>query len=282
MPKHTKGGISMTDAKNWAFTAPMSRCDVHTLIELLDKWCSFWVFGIEVGADGYEHFQGHLTAKVGKELATLRNQFKDACDCIHFSKCADVAGSIAYCKKTGNWISSEDGPIRRFAEMELWEWQDKAEMYFQQQDDRRILVIVDEDGCKGKSAFGKYLEATHQADVCPVTDGDASNYIEYCLNHPCTGYVFDIPRADSVKTKKAMWRAIEQIKNGCLYDRRYTSRKKWIEPPKIIVFANEEPPYDALSTDRWVVCYIDTHWGSKEDAPLMPLQVGDQRAMSEI
>lgn len=267
----------MTDKKWYDGTAPKSRCDLDLLIELSDKYADEWCIGIETGADGYEHFQCRWRFKVGKELATVRNQFAPACDCIHFS--GTHVRDFEYCKKGGNYICSWDKAIRKFAFIELWQWQEQAQSYLNQQDDRKILVIVDEQGCRGKSAFGKYLEATHQADVCPVTDGEASNYLEYCLNHPSKGYVFDIPRADSIKSKKAMWRAIESIKNGCLYDRRYTSRKQWIEPPKIIVFANEEPPYETLSMDRWVVCTIDEHWGkSNEDYPLMPLQVGEARA----
>lgn len=66
---------------------------------------------------------------------------------------------------------------------------------------------------------------------------------------PSKGYVIDLPRADG-KAKKPMWSAIEQIKDGYLYDKRYNWREKWIEPPKIMVFCNDFNASD-LSTDRW-------------------------------
>ena len=74
------------------------------------------------------------------------------------------------------------------------------------------------------------------------------------MNHPAKGYIFDVPRCDTIKGKKNMWKAIEQIKNGLLYDRRYTSRKMWIDPPKIHMFSNELPDRENLSADRWNVC----------------------------
>ena len=72
------------------------------------------------------------------------------------------------------------------------------------------------------------------------------------MNHPAKGYIFDVPRCDTIKGKKNMWKAIEQIKNGLLYDRRYTSRKMWIDPK--ILCSNELPDRENLSADRWNVC----------------------------
>lgn len=241
----------MTDPKWWDATFPKNKCNFEKLIEIADAQCERYAIGDEVGEGGYEHYQARFVFKVGKELATIRNQFAQACDCGHWSK--THVRDFEYVKKEGKFYCSWEGALRKFAMLELRYWQEQAQAQWDTQGEREIDVIWDEDGNKGKSYFSKYMEATHQADVCPVTDGDASNYIEYCLNHPAKGYIFDVPRADTIKTKKAMWRAIEQIKNGLLYDRRYTSRKMWIEPPRIMVFSNELPDWDVLSPDRWRV-----------------------------
>lgn len=241
----------MTDAKWWDGTFPKAKTDMDELIRISDELCDRYVIGDEIGEGGYEHLQCRFVFKVGKELATLRNQYAKACDCAHWSK--THVRNFEYVKKEGKFYCSWEGALRKFSMLELNGWQSQAQEFWRNEGEREIYVIWDEVGGKGKTYFSKYMEATHQADVCPVTDGDASNYIEYCLNHPAKGYIFDVPRADTIKTKKAMWRAIEQIKNGLLYDRRYTSRKMWIEPPKILVFSNELPDFSVLSHDRWRV-----------------------------
>lgn len=241
----------MTDVKWWDLTAPKDKTDFDTLVARCEQYCDRFAIGDEVGEGGYAHYQCRMVMKAPKELATVRNQFAGADGNGHWTKTS--VRDFEYVKKGGKFYCSWEGALRKFAMLELNEWQAQCQEFWNNQSEREIYVVVDEDGNKGKSWFSKYMEATHQADVCPVTDGDASNYIEYCLNHPAKGYIFDVPRADTIKTKKAMWRAIEQIKNGLLYDRRYTSRKMWIEPPKILVFANEGPEWSVLSEDRWRV-----------------------------
>lgn len=250
----SKRNDRMTDAKWWDFTFSLDRMkDSEQMIQdRLDDLCDRWAYGRETGKNtGYAHLQGRCVFKVGKELATIKNQLEDVLPTAHWSK--THVRDFAYTEKEGDFVRSWEKALRKFAAISLLEWQEQTLDLLTMQSERQVLCIVNESGNIGKSWLSKFLEATHRADVCPVTDGDASNYLEYCLNHPSKGYVFDVPKADSIKSKKAMWRAIEQIKNGCLYDRRYTSRKLWIDPPRVVIFTNEYPPVDTLSADRWQV-----------------------------
>lgn len=249
----------MTAPKWWDFTVPKDKWTIDELIQRLDEnGADRYAIGDEVGSTGYAHFQGRVVFKVGKEISTV-------CNLLGFRRGLgpdmDRWGNVSpthvrnfeYVKKEGKFYCSWEGALRKFTRIELLQWQSECEKLIHQQSERQVLCIVNESGNIGKTWLAKYLEATHQADVCPVSDGDASNYLEYCCKHPAKGYVFDVPKADSIKSKKAMWRAIEQVKNGLLYDRRYTSEKMWIEPPKIVIFTNEYPPVDTLSADRWQV-----------------------------
>lgn len=250
----------MTDVKWWDFTCPEDKAGTDDgIMTLLDELCERWAYGHEVGADGYRHIQGRVVFKKAKELATVRNQTEVVLPTAHWTKTS--VRNFDYVEKEGNFVRSWEKVLRKYACLELNLWEQQLLQDLADQNDRQITVVIDEKGGRGKSTFSRYLEATHQMDVCPVTDGDACNYIEYCQKHPFKGYVFDIPRSDTIKTKKAMWRAIEQVKNGCLYDRRYTSTKTWIDPPKILIFANEEPPLEALTGDRWRVYYFNDTWG---------------------
>ena len=243
----------MTDAKWWDATIPKNNVDLEGLIETAEKLCDRFVIGDEVGENGYEHLQCRFVFKSGKELATLRNQFQAVAPTAHWSK--THVRDFDYVKKEGRFFCSWEKALRKYALIELNDWQTQAQELWRNQNDRQVMVIQG-NGNDGKTWFAKYMEATHQADVCPVTDGDPSNYIEYCQKHPAKGYIFDVPKSDTIKEKKNMWRAIEQIKNGLLYDRRYTSTKTWIDPPRIIVFANDVPNREALTADRWQIFAI--------------------------
>ena len=72
-----------------------------------------------------------------------------------------------------------------------------------------------------------------------------------------------MPRTESVNNKKGMWSAIEQLKNGYLYDKRYNYRDMWIEPPTVAVFTNELPETGYLSKDRWRISTIE-QWGDEQ------------------
>lgn len=271
----------MTDPKWYDLTIKASSVELEKLMVCLDENCDRYVIGIETGEGGYQHYQTRIVCKVAKALATVRNMIEAYCP--NWEGWATPTSrngrNFDYCEKEGNFIRSWEKVLRKWATIELRYWQEQAVADLTVQSDREILVICDFEGNRGKSVLAKHLEVTHVADVCPVTDGDASNYLEYCLNHPAKGYVFDIPKADSIKSKKAMWRAVEQIKNGLLYDRRYTSRKVWIEPPKIIIFTNEYPPLGMLSGDRWKVRKIFET--AIEEPHLVPVSADEIRAWEE-
>ena len=50
--------------------------------------------------------------------------------------------------------------------------------------------------------------------------------------------------------------AIEKIKNGYYMCSKYESKPIIRNPPHIIIMANFEPDYEALSKDRWIVIAI--------------------------
>lgn len=268
----------MTDPRWWDCTfSKACGWTREKVIEMAEPLCKRFVVGDEIGAGGYEHLQARFEFKTGKELATVQNQFyRVDCD----PELKKYAGhwtvthtkNFDYVEKEGNYYRSWEKCISKWANIKLRPWQEQAEYELIAQGDRCVSVIVDVKGNHGKSWLGKYLEANHKADYCPVNSGEAKDYVAYCLQYKARAYVFDIPRADTIKDKKQMWKAIESIKNGCLYDGRYSPRKEWIDPPAILVFANEEPPYECMSADRWRVWTIDDSWG---EGQLMPIPEGE-------
>lgn len=163
-----------------------------------------------------------------------------------------------YEEKDGNFIRWPESPIMKFKDLgPLYFWEQVVLKELENQDDRKILVVLDTTGKGGKTTFSKHLEAKGEMDVCPVVSDEYNDYTGYCMEFPAKGYIFDIPRASSIKRRCAMWSGIEKIKDGLLYEKRYKPRKKWIDPPKVLIFTNEpEIPYEMLSADRWVVIDI--------------------------
>lgn len=244
----------MTAPKWYDFTQKKAEIKLPQLIDALNQMkVDKFVIGEEIGKDGYEHYQGRVQFKkpyTMNELVSFNHKWGITA---HWSPTSANCHDFDYCMKEGKFYRSWEGALAKYHDLELRDWQKLAVGALGASNDRNIIVIIDKEGGNGKSTLGKYLEVNHILDYCPVNSGEAGEYVAYCLGYQAKGYLFDIPRCDTIKDKKQMWKAIEQIKNGCLYDGRYSPRKVWIEPPMVMVFTNDIPPLNHLSIDRWVI-----------------------------
>lgn len=241
----------MTEPKWWDFTASKKKgASREKVLEILEPISDRFCVGDEVGTTtGYEHLQGRVVFKIGKDETTVHNLFPKEWG-THWSQ--THVRDFEYCKKEGNFYCSWEKTISKWANIELLPWQHAMIEDLDDQNDREITVVVDTEGNHGKTWFAKFCVATHRATYVPPLQ-DAQDFMAFAMAKPDKAYVFDMPRSESIKQRKGMWSAIEQIKNGYLYDKRYQFRDMWIDPPKIIVFCNEAPDLDELSSDRWRV-----------------------------
>lgn len=254
----------MTDPKWWDLTIPRDdNPNIEILISALDEMAERYVIGEEIGDGGYKHWQIRAVMKVPKVMATVRNQLeKYNIWGTWATPTSDNGRNFNYTEKEGKFFRSWEKALRSFATLELREWQAQIEELIKHQNERQCMVIYDPAGNHGKTYFSKYMQATHQAQYVPPM-GDAMDLMAFAMEKPYKAYIFDMPRSESVKQKKGMWSAIEQIKNGYLYDKRYKFRDAWITPPKVLVFCNEVPDLDALSADRWQLLTLsDTPMGT--------------------
>lgn len=228
--------------------------DIESLKDCIRKIAERFVIGEEVGESGYEHYQ-------------IRMVLKEPTEQDHMIKMWGPFGHVSpthvrdfkYCEKEGKFYRSWEEALNKFAFIELLPWQEQAVDVFKKQTDREIMVIVDEKGNHGKSWLAKHMHVTRMARYAPVMD-NAQDIISYAMACPSAGYIFDVPKSDSVKINKGIWSAIETIKNGHLYDKRYHYQEMWIDPPKILIFTNEFPPIEKLSGDRWKIFTME-NWG---------------------
>lgn len=229
-----KDPITDKDLQNW-------------LYKEFSQICERFVIGNETGEEGYAHFQCRIVLK--------KDTWKPQ-DLLLWAQYNGIGGhwsptkvrNFEYVEKEGEYIRSWEEPLKEYVTITPNLWQIIALDQWKKQNDRQILCIIDTKGGHGKTFLRKHLVATHQAQFIPPME-KAEDIMAVAMAKPSKGYVIDLPRADG-KAKKPMWSAIEQIKDGYLYDKRYNWREKWIAPPKIMVFCNDFNASD-LSTDRW-------------------------------
>lgn len=252
----------MTEPKWWDFTASKAKGNTRAkVIAVLAQLCERFAVGDEVGEGGYQHLQGRCVFKVGKDLKTLINMK------LGWDWSPTHVRDFNYVLKEGNYYCSWEGPIAKWANIELRPWQSACKQRLEMQDERTVMVVVDEQGGLGKTSLARYMVATHQAVYCPPMQ-DAQDFMAFAMAKPAKAYIFDMPRTESAKQKVGMWSAIEQIKNGYLYDKRYHFSDMWIEPPKVLVFTNEKPPLDNLSADRWDLWGLYDYYGTVQFYPM--------------
>lgn len=217
-----------------------------------------WVIGFEIGKDGYRHLQGRVRVSQGKLDGF--EAIKKYLPLAHIEDCSDT---WEYERKSGHFLTSEDTAEIRAVRFGKLRWQQQLWMNnLNKQDSRGIDVIFDENGNHGKSWFVNWLYETGQGFYCPPTIDTVKGLIQWIAS----GYngegiiAIDIPR--SWKWSDQLYVAIESIKDGLVYDTRYSSKLRNIRGVKVIVFCNEMPKVAKLSMDRWNIFTCDPLMGA--------------------
>lgn len=247
----------------WVFTLPFFDVDppeLHRLLHTIsDKFIFQHEFAKGAGGPGYEHYQGAFLVRKEQWPNGLRlSQVKDLLGLPHMHLEAMRGSwqqSIAYCSKKdetyveGPWdenhIFIEKAKITQHWQFNLLD-ELKGEV-----DPRKIKVIVDTVGGKGKTQFSLYMYDHHDALVFPYgqTKDIASVFAKRIDDHRPPKYViFDIPRTNEDFVN---WQAIESIKNGFMFASKYNSRLLRFPVPHVVVFTNQRPDENKLSADRW-------------------------------
>lgn len=232
--------------QTWMMTGPRT---IHKrVIQELFKECDVkkYIIAKETGRNGYEHWQIRCSAS--------RPDFYDYCHDreprFHIEKAN--TDSQDYERKDGNFISSEDTvEILKVRFGQPNESQKKILMNLRKQGDREIDVYYDPIGSRGKSWLGIYLWEHGDALVVPrysCTPEKLSSFV--CSAYRGEPYIIiDIPRAS--KPTQALYEAMEEIKDGLVFDPRYSGKTRNVRGAKIAVFTNHKLDLKQLSDDRW-------------------------------
>lgn len=188
---------------------------------------------------------------------TLHNMLKDMIDNKEIDKTDRLY--IVNRKKLKETLIEirEDEIIKGLKEQEkdiiLREWQQSLLLELSRQTDREILWIWDYEGNNGKSFMAQYLWSKGYFRATGKTSTE--HLAKMILNMPKypDGICYDIPKSSIGEDGKphVSYSSMENAKNGYLFSGRYEGVSTYINPLKVLVFANCQPDFSKMSKDRW-------------------------------
>lgn len=259
----------VSPAKNWCFTFnnPNEHLIVPENYDLCEYFCGLlkdrnlkYIFQMEKGGkEGTIHLQGYIQAekKIRPSSLNLPKQ-------IHWEKSRGTKEqNIDYCSKGETAIKGtqfSNMPIERKPNIlkteQLRPWQNNIRKICDTEpDDRTINWIYDLEGGKGKTALCKYIIKNYNATL---VNGSTKDSIYGIVQHKeATGLYPDIILWNLPRSQKGVsYSAIEQIKDGIFYNKKYESKMILMACPHIFIFANYLPNEEELTEDRWNIIYL--------------------------
>lgn len=230
----------------YILTAPRDKVHKRAIKEFIKMHdVHKWIYAKETGQGGYEHWQ--IRFYTSASFDELKGAFPEA----HIEQSTEWSD---YERKEANFVCSEDtSDILRCRYGKLRENQRKILREIKQQSDRGICTVFDPSGCSGKSFLCRWLYERNIGFYVPPTVRNTQGIIQYVAS----GYrgqriiVIDIPR--SSRWTNELFEGIEAIKDGLVYDTRYSAKMRDIWGVKILVMTNSMPKLNKLSKDRWTI-----------------------------
>lgn len=123
---------------------------------------------------------------------------------------------------------------------------------------RTINWLFHPQGNIGKTWLSNYLNIFYDYPV--MTYSDSKRIIYLVTKTPRSRcYIFDLTKAKPKDIgNQDLYCAMEQIKNGIIFNTFQSPCQFRMMPPHIWVFANVAPQIGMLSVDRWCVYHIDS------------------------
>lgn len=236
------------------------------LINRIKKLSKKWGYQKEIGEkSGYVHWQGRISLHDKLRLSTIIKQIPIKGKWTPTSKeCSTGDRFYEYTTKEdtrveGPWTDKEEQKFipRQIREIEtLLPWQNSVIEKIKQWDTRHIDVLVDMEGCRGKSILAGYAHCHGLGRRVP----SLNNYKDLMGMLMCMptskAYFIDMPKAIDKNSLGEFYAAMETLKDGYLFDTRYVFKEKWIDSPNIWVFTNQSINRTLLSKDRWRIWMI--------------------------
>lgn len=222
------------------------------------------VFQLEAApTTGRLHFQANVKTKEKRRSKTLAKASNHLLPGVEISPCSITgqAELASYVMKNETRIQGPWGwPTDIYRGADLYTtprpWQKTLEEYITMPPDKReIIWIHNSKGNAGKSQFCKKMCWLHGA--AHLAYARTENLIALACHKISHCFLVDLSRSMPKDIGKFdLYSALEQIKNGMLVNTKYEVKTVFFDPPHVIVFANQQPAYLAMTADRWKVMHI--------------------------
>jgi len=142
-------------------------------------------------------------------------------------------------------------PSPVFEEYELNPWQEALhDSLIVDADDRSISFFVDEAGGKGKTYFCRYMLSKYPDRVQVLGLGKRDD-LAFAVDVSKCIFLFNIPRSGM---EHFQYSVVEMIKDRLIFSPKYASLTKVLSKNvHVVVFCNEYPDREKLSTDRYII-----------------------------
>lgn len=243
-------------ARRWCFTLNNYTDESIDVLKRAFLSSTGYVIGKEIGTNQTPHLQGYVEYKNAKEF----NALKKIDNKIHWEKAvADREDNIAYCTKDGDYIITfeqdfkekvRDLILKEYEDVKWHPWQETVlNIIDGEPDPRKIYWIWEMVGNRGKSYLAKYIDLKYDAIIADGKKDNVFNQIKIHMDEEKLPkiIILDVPRHN---LKYVNYGVLEQIKNGHIYSGKYEGSKCLFPHPHVIIFANEAPNWNCMSSDR--------------------------------
>lgn len=243
--------ISIPTSKCWLATSPHRELNIaeSNHLEIIKSSAFDWCFAREGDGDELHfHFAVRFPIESVNVFSTLSGWNIQIVPEHRWDLCLD------YCKKSGFYEHLREKLPEVYSNPEpVWRpWQQKV--LDMMNDSRKVICVCDERGGTGKTFLAMWHAVRYRAVIIPMLH-TYQDLMRAVYANPSELYFIDLPRALTKRQQKDIFAAAETIKNGFAFDERYSYRKRYFNPPKVVIYTNQMPDISQLSVDRWVFIY---------------------------
>lgn len=210
----------------------------------------------ELTKEGRPHLQGMIWCKT---------KCRDSCFKLlkgaHFERLKDEDDTANYCNKDeshdGIYRTSWGFPEPPYIEEidNLYDWEIEIENLLNSIPDKRsIYWYWEPDGCAGKTTYQKYIFTHHPTVVVLSGKGtDMKNgIVQYHEKNNCLPSIVLINMPKSCDGFVS-YTGLEEIKDMFFFSGKFKGGMVCGKCPHVLVFANEEPCYNKMTENRFIV-----------------------------